>query len=82
MSYIQRKEFNAQELAPWEEKLWSTSDFAQLSGFRDMLGGGMAKLHPATSRIDGDDSGIEGDSKRHGDEARELLEAGFLTNER
>ena len=69
------------ELAPWVEKMWNTSDCTQLSPFRDLLSGNVANLH-TTSQINVEESGIENDSKRHEEEARALVQAGFLTNER
>ena len=74
MSRIQSADFNVGELSPWEDKLWSTSDSGVLSGFRALLSCDEPdKLHAATGRISIEDSGIDGDSKRYEDQARQLL---------
>lgn len=73
MSRIQSKDFNAALLAPWEEKLWNSSDWSELTPFRDLLTGNAENLHSASSRIDVEESGVDDDSKRFEDEARGFL---------
>ena len=82
MSRFQSDDFNATTMAHWEEKLWSTTDSKELEGFRQLLNGSPDVIHPATSYISVDESGIDSDEKRYEEETRRLLQAGFLTNER
>ena len=77
-----RQGYDPAALTKWEHKLWNSSDYEQLIGFRQLLYGDPSSLHKSTSRIDVEKSGIDTDAKRYEDEARGLFQAGFLTAER
>ena len=85
MSKIQDRDFDVTQLDEYEEKLWQEQTPEQLSGFDahlNMEDVSWDDLHPVQSKLDLEISGIDNDTKRYSDQARQCWQSGFSTSEK
>ena len=85
MSKIQDRDFDATQLDEYEELLWQEKTPEELSGFEthlNMDGKSWDDLHPVQSKLNLEISGIDNDTKRYSDQARDCWQSGFSNSQK